>query len=305
MSLKLRDAFRVILVLYATVIVLTDAFKCVLNPYYSPVCGSDNQTYGNRDLLNCYNRQRPRNRHVRVIARRECNPLVCPSFSDLEGPWPDSYPVCANNGYTYGHIHQAHCLKDFYPSLGILHEGGCTLYEVRKILGRNLRSKSCGIQRKSFEINPICTRQNVTYANPYRALCEAPRAVREKVGGSCGCPFQRSCERAKEISNAIKLAPISERTKYIVCGSDWRTYRSKYHLECSRRYNRNLHMTHYGRCKKLEEPCPASLKFIKTATPVCGTDGRSYTTYEALICAQFRVTKDLRYLHAGACLTRT
>lgn len=132
-------------------------------------------------------------------------------------------------------------LKKYYPFSGleIAHEGGCSLYEVRKSLGRNLRDKSCNLSRKTFEVNPICTRRNETYANPFKALCEGPRGVREKVGGACGCPFQRDCERAKQLSDAIKTAQISERTKYIVCGSDWRTYRSKYHLECSRRYNRS------------------------------------------------------------------
>lgn len=55
-------------------------------------------------------------------------------------------------------------------------------------------------------------------------------------------------------------------------------------------------MTHYGRCKKLEEPCPESLKYIKTATPVCGSDGLSYTSYSALICAQMRVSKGIHRL---------
>lgn len=52
---------------------------------------------------------------VRIIYHRECDPLVCPSFSDLQGPWPDQAPVCASNGYTYGHIHQIRCLKDLQP----------------------------------------------------------------------------------------------------------------------------------------------------------------------------------------------
>lgn len=52
---------------------------------------------------------------VRIIYHRECSPLVCPSFSDLQGPWPEQAPVCASNGYTYGHIHQVRCLKDLQP----------------------------------------------------------------------------------------------------------------------------------------------------------------------------------------------
>lgn len=52
---------------------------------------------------------------VRLIYHRECEPLVCPSFSDLQGPWPEQAPVCASNGFTYGHIHQVRCLKDLQP----------------------------------------------------------------------------------------------------------------------------------------------------------------------------------------------
>lgn len=54
---------------------------------------------------------------VRIIYHRECDPLVCPSFSDLQGPWPEQAPICANNGYTYGHIHQVRCLKDLQPGV--------------------------------------------------------------------------------------------------------------------------------------------------------------------------------------------
>lgn len=35
---------------------------CKLNPYYRPVCGSDNQTYANADLLHCFNRNHLRGR---------------------------------------------------------------------------------------------------------------------------------------------------------------------------------------------------------------------------------------------------
>lgn len=36
--------------------------RCVLNPYYNPVCGTDRRTYGNKDILACINRQRPHSR---------------------------------------------------------------------------------------------------------------------------------------------------------------------------------------------------------------------------------------------------
>lgn len=50
-------------------------------------------------------------------------------------------------------------------------------------------------------------------------------------------------------------------------------------------------MKHIGRCAKFEDPCPENLKFIKTSTPVCGSDNRSYISYDALLCAQFRIDK--------------
>lgn len=52
---------------------------------------------------------------IRIIYHRECHPLVCPSFVDLQGPWPVQAPVCASNGFTYGHIHQVRCLRELQP----------------------------------------------------------------------------------------------------------------------------------------------------------------------------------------------
>lgn len=111
------------------------------------------------------------------------------------------------------------------------------MWEVRKAFGRNIKHKACLEKRRLFEQNAICSRRNETFLNPFQALCTKPRGLREKVGGACGCPFQRSCERAHAVQESLRQAPISERTKFIVCGSDRRTYRSKHHLECTRRYN--------------------------------------------------------------------
>lgn len=119
----------------------------------------------------------------------------------------------------------------------MLHEGGCTLYEVRKALGMNVKKKACAEKRITFEQNAICTTHNVTYSNPFKALCAMRPRLREKIGGVCGCPFQQSCEKAHQLQQSLRSAPVNERTKFVVCGSDWRTYRSQHHLECTRRYN--------------------------------------------------------------------
>lgn len=119
----------------------------------------------------------------------------------------------------------------------MIHEGGCTLFEVRKALGKNARKLACGETRRIFEKNPMCTKLNETFSNPFQALCAKSTGLREKVGGACGSTFQTHCERAHEIQLTLRRAPINERTRYILCGSDMRTYRSKHHLECTRRFN--------------------------------------------------------------------
>lgn len=257
-------------------------------------------------------------------------------MQDLQGPWPETAPICANNGYTYGHIHQVRCLRDFQPGnstnglflfkfflwqivlsgIKVLHEGGCSVHEVYRALGRNPHEKACAERRRTFEINPICTVQNKSFSNPFMTICQTSRPTREKIGGTCGSPIQKSCEFAHRIQQSLMSAPASERTRFIVCGSDLRTYRSEHHLECSRRYNQckmksekknkstnkslqlnfvfhfsDLYLTHHGRCENFNNICPEKLKYVNVATPVCGSDKHSYISFDALICARYRMNK--------------
>lgn len=52
----------------------------------------------------------------------------------------------------------------------------------------------------------------------------------------------------------------------------------------------DLFKIHNGVCKKETNPCPAALKTNFSAdSPVCGSDGRSYINYQALLCASARM----------------
>lgn len=128
----------------------------------------------------------------------------------------------------------------FQTDIRVLHEGGCTLHETYRALGRNAHVKACSSPRRMFEKNPICTSNNQTYENPFVTICLAGSFmhVREKIGGPCGNPTQRSCEKVTKLHESLKSASITERTKFLACGSDLRTYRSEHHLECSRPFNR-------------------------------------------------------------------
>lgn len=48
--------------------VIANGHRCVLNPYYHPVCGNDMKTYPNKDILDCFNRQRPRHRRKYIYS---------------------------------------------------------------------------------------------------------------------------------------------------------------------------------------------------------------------------------------------
>lgn len=111
----------------------------------------------------------------------ECEDLVCPSYEQLQGNWTaeNGQAVCANNGFTYGHVNQVRCLKGFVPSLDILHEGGCMIHEVRQALGRGYRAKACDEPRRKFERSYVCTRSNETFENPFQAICAKPSEAAE------------------------------------------------------------------------------------------------------------------------------
>lgn len=53
----------------------------------------------------------------------------------------------------------------------------------------------------------------------------------------------------------------------------------------------DLTLMHLGRCVDFHEICPEKLKYIQSAAPVCGTDGHSYITFDALLCARYRMNK--------------
>lgn len=55
----------------------------------------------------------------------------------------------------------------------------------------------------------------------------------------------------------------------------------------------DLFTMHEGRCRRMDDPCPEKLKYTKTPSPVCGSDKRSYVSYDSLICAKYRISKGI------------
>jgi len=85
--------------------------------------------------------------------------------------------VCASNGRTYTKAREVRCLKESNPALEVLHEGACSVQEVEKIIGLD---DVCKMAMHTFESNPLCGSDNVTYSNAYTFLCAAKSSPKDK-----------------------------------------------------------------------------------------------------------------------------
>ncbi|XP_077290554.1 serine protease inhibitor dipetalogastin-like isoform X2 [Arctopsyche grandis] len=265
-----------------------EAPQCESNMLYEPVCGNDNQTYANVDALNCKNLMQP-GYNVRIMRHGECGIEKCPCRGDLE-------KVCASNGITYRNAGEVRCLKKYNPDLRILHSGGCSVREVRRNLGRRM---ACHMSKNRFEWNPVCGESNITYANPYLYICHRPRNESKCAArpGECGTLQELACH------NMIKINRNQLESTSLVCGSNKLTYRSYEHLHCASIYDRHLTAISVGKCGRGYDPCLLETKpLLDKGNPVCGSDGKTYISVEALWCVKHKMKKDLKYVHDGRCI---
>jgi Kazal-type serine protease inhibitor domain len=96
--------------------------------------------------------------------------------------------MCASNGRTYPTVREVRCLKESNLALEVLHEGACTVQEVEKIIGLD---DVCKMAMHTFESNPLCGSDNVTYSNAYTFLCAAKSSPKDKSTSLLAFIFNR------------------------------------------------------------------------------------------------------------------
>lgn len=102
--------------------------QCRCPQNYSPVCGSDQQTYSNRCEFDCETRKSPQ-RNLAILHAGECDPRR-PNNNDAEpcAPCPQNYsPICGTDDRTYFNRCEFECetKKNPYQNVGIRNNGEC------------------------------------------------------------------------------------------------------------------------------------------------------------------------------------
>ncbi|XP_076684571.1 serine protease inhibitor dipetalogastin-like isoform X2 [Andrena cerasifolii] len=269
---------------------------CKTNILYEPVCGSDGATYTNLESLLCVNYRRLRN--VTVASHSACG-----NFDYCYRHGTASYgtnPVCGSNGFTYQNAAQVKCLQRRNTELKILHDGGCTVRDVHAVYGST--AEVCEIARSRYEWNPVCTSDGVTLSNPFEFLCYEADLKQLVADEECGTSTQRSCSWLRVDDATLMSGNETSTLGNEVCGSDGVTYGSMHHLQCQTSRNKYLFTKHSGPCSGPDDnPC-GSIPEEDLRLPVCGSDGVSYVSPEALWCGRRRFPeKNLTFVHDGPC----
>lgn len=144
---------------------------CFCTQEFSPVCGSDNKTYGNKCMLKCKQRTRSnlKLKHIgqcgnELTVSEEVLEMGSPSGLSIQCACPFNYqPLCGSDGHTYSNQCELKCHKKFNKQLRSLYPGAC------KDTIQTLPAEDCYFC--DFSYSPICGSDDNTYSNMCLLKC--------------------------------------------------------------------------------------------------------------------------------------
>ncbi|CAG2059834.1 unnamed protein product, partial [Timema podura] len=201
---------------------------CPVSMLYDPVCSTNMVEYPNIEAFQCDAARKPYN-ELSLLKEGPCpgkEEAIC------DGSVQDGGEVCGSNSITYSSLNQILCIRKHNPYLFILHDGACTLEDIKF---SKEKAKICYFADNVPMHLPVCGTDNVTYSNPFIMRCAALRGhISEDVdiihAGSCDTdqektPIKEDCDKITS-----KMALIDEP---LFCASDGRSYYSTRHYNCA------------------------------------------------------------------------
>lgn len=262
---------------------------------FSPVCGTDNNTYSDECSLkakSCSDKTNVTAAYPGTCIDQDASspqnncPLQCPDTN---------FPVCGSDNKTYANecALKMEACQNTSLNLTIAFIGECPNSVVEEI------KEDCPIFCPAIYA-PVCGSDNHSYPNEcsFKAkVCSEKLALTILYNGECKDTFVRSDEECPVKCETI-FAPV--------CGSDGKTYTNECTLKAQACVAKtDVIVASPGLCDQdmlaaSEEDCPIICPTL--LAPVCGSDGKTYPnecSLEAQACIEKSgVTTD----HVGPCL---
>ncbi|XP_053610273.1 serine protease inhibitor dipetalogastin-like [Plodia interpunctella] len=255
---------------------------CICTFDYKPVCGDDGRTYPNECSLRCQGQ-------ARLVGKGPC-----PNADSLTLELPkcvctrEGRPVCGSDGKTYANPCLLNCATATNPQLSLVSYGACERVEhqVPK------QPPSCSCTRNMM---PVCGSDGNTYANPCMLNCATAGNPSLSLQGYGACPDPVKVVDLPKIDTCA-----CARNMRPVCGSDGRTYNNPCLLNCATKDDPSLSIAKSGPCglNIVDIPKPvASCTCTRELTPVCGSDGETYSNACIMRCRN----PSAALVHDGPC----
>ncbi|XP_030743825.1 agrin [Echinops telfairi] len=280
---------------------------------------------GTSDDPNRLCRVNPRTRRPEMLLRPEsCPPRRAPVCGD-DGVTYDNDCVMGRTGAARGILLQKVRSGQCHPQDQCLEP--CRFHAV--CLSRRGRAH-CSCDRATCDgaYKPVCAQDGRTFDSEcqlHHAECQQQRAIPVRHRGPCGqppspcqgvqCPFGATCA-VKNGEAACECPQACPGTYDPVCGSDGVTYGSACELVATAcALGRETHVARKGPCDRCGQcrfgalceaetgRCVCPSECVASAQPVCGSDGRTYTSECELHVAACTHQISLHVASTGHCHT--